>query len=248
MGAPLFYKRVVLMKKKLISVFAVIALASGFSYLMFAADKTPQKTPVKPPQAIKLPAAKADGGMAVEKTLASRRSSRAIEDKPISLETLSQLVWAAQGTTDDKGHRTAPSARALYSLETYVVVGNVTGLASGLYKYATAKHELILVRAGDLRAELVANAAKQEWIKSAPAIIILSGVASRMVMKDGAKMTKFMYVEAGLAAENFFLQVVSLGLGSTYVGGFDVDKTREFLGASADEEPIAVLPAGYKKP
>ncbi len=235
------------MKKKLTLTLTIIALASGFSYFMFAADKTPDKKPTDNAQSVKLPAPKTDGGMAVEKTLATRRSCRAIEDKPISIETLSQLLWAAQGTTDDKGHRTAPSARAVYALETYVVAGNVTGLPSGIYKYRTAKHELELVKAGDLRAEMVEKAAKQDWIKSAPVIVILSGVASRMVMKDGAKMMKFMYVEAGLAAENFFLQVVSLGLGSTYVGGFDVDKTREFLGASADEEPIAVLPAGYKK-
>ena len=202
---------------------------------------------VPAPAAIKLPPPKTDGGMPLNKALASRRSIRELAPDPIPLDFAGQLLWAAQGVTDDKGHRAAPSAMGLYLLDTYLLAANVTGLAPGLYKYSPAGHELALVSAGDKRAEILKNAVKQYWISNAPVMVILVGVPERITKKGAEKGVKWMYVEAGLAAENFFLEVVSLGLVSTYVGGFDTDALRGFLGVPATEEPVAVLPAGFKK-
>jgi len=56
----------------------------------------------------------------------------------------------------------------------------------------------------------------------------------------------FMLIEAGLAAQGFFLQATALGLGSTFVGGFKPPEARAALGLSAAEEVLAVLPVGYK--
>jgi nitroreductase len=55
-----------------------------------------------------------------------------------------------------------------------------------------------------------------------------------------------LYVDAGTAAENLLLKVVSLGLASTYTAGFDANRTEELLGLSEGEEPIGVLPIGRK--
>ncbi|HSB55457.1 MAG TPA: hypothetical protein VLD58_13940, partial [Gemmatimonadales bacterium] len=58
-----------------------------------------------------------------------------------SLEEVSQLLWAAQGITDEHGYRTAPSAGALYPLEIYLLVGAVDGLETGTYKYLPSGHQ-----------------------------------------------------------------------------------------------------------
>jgi nitroreductase len=53
------------------------------------------------------------------------------------------------------------------------------------------------------------------------------------------------YIEAGAAAENLLLEVVSLDLASTYTAGFNANKTEELLGLPAGEVP-GVLPVGRK--
>ncbi|MDD1752989.1 MAG: nitroreductase family protein [Methanotrichaceae archaeon] len=55
-----------------------------------------------------------------------------------------------------------------------------------------------------------------------------------------------MFIEAGTAAENLLLEVVSLGLGSTYTAGSDENKTKEYLVLPQGEEPIGILPVVRK--
>jgi SagB-type dehydrogenase family enzyme len=196
------------------------------------------------PDSIALPAPKIDGKVSVERALKERRSLRD-PASPLTLEETSQLCWAAQGVTDDKGHRTAPSAWATYPLELYVIAGAVTGLAPGLYHYEPGKHSLRLIAAGDRRTDFVAKAAGQDWIAAAPAIFIITGVAEKMA-KMQERGLQFMFVEAGLAAQGFFLQATALGLGSTFVGDFKPSEARSVLGLTAEEEVLAVLPVGRK--
>ena len=76
-----------------------------------------------------LPAPVTDGSFSVERALHERRSWRDPAPTPLALAQVGQLCWAAQGVTDDKGHRTAPSAMAVYPLDLYVLAGAVTDLA-----------------------------------------------------------------------------------------------------------------------
>ncbi len=89
--------------------------------------------------------------MSLETALRKRRSRREYAPGPLSLAELSQLLWAAQGETTPEGFRTAPSGGALYPLEVYVLAGNVTNLASGIYRYAPYSHTLRQVVDGDYR-------------------------------------------------------------------------------------------------
>ena len=158
---------------------------------------------------ISLPAPRLDGDMSVEKALKERRSLRDPAPNALSLTETGQLCWAAQGVTDDKGHRTAPSAMARYPLELYVIVGVVDGIAPGFYHYDPGVHALRLVAPGDMRADVVTKAIGQEWITKAPAVFVITGVIERMgSMSERGR--QFMDVEAGLAAQGFFLQALSL--------------------------------------
>ncbi len=197
------------------------------------------------PSIVPLPAAKTDGAFALEKALHQRRSVRDLASSALSLNEIGQLCWAAQGVTDASGRRTTPSAMARYPLELYVLVGSANGLASGMYHYLPAKHQLELIDAGDRLTPFRKQAAKQAWIAKAPVVFVITGFADRMTGM-GDRGRDFMWVEAGLASQGFFLQATALGLGSTYVGGYDPAAARASLGLPANQDVLAVLPVGRR--
>ncbi len=75
------------------------------------------------PEMVKLPPARSEGHVSIESVLSLRRSVRSYSSQPLSLNELSQLLWAAQGINSRDIRRTAPSAGALYPLELYLVAG-----------------------------------------------------------------------------------------------------------------------------
>lgn len=194
---------------------------------------------------ITLPAPQTDGTFGLEKALHERRSSRALAETPLTLPQLGQLCWAAQGVTDEKGHRTAPSAMASYPLQLYVLAGAVTDLVPGLYRYEPGPHALTPLALGAKLAEFEPKAVGQGWTAKAPVMLVITGSTAKMTrMRDRAP--QFMWIEAGLAAQGFFLQATALGLGSTYIGGFDPGEARAALGLPEGEDVLAVLPVGQK--
>jgi SagB-type dehydrogenase family enzyme len=195
--------------------------------------------------AIKLGPPREAGGVSVEQALKGRRSLRAFSAQPMTLAEVGQLLWAAQGMTDGKGRRAAPSAGALYPLELLLVAGNVTGLAPGIYRYRPASHDLVPVAATDRRPE-VAAACRQGWVGQAPAIVAVAAVEARTARKYGARATRYVAIEVGAAAENLALQAGALGLGTTVVGAFDDAKLAAALQTAGDENPLVLLPVGRK--
>ena len=93
--------------------------------------------------------ARVDGRVSIEHAMHVRRSIREYAPGPLALTDLSQLLWAAQGVTDDTGLRTTPSAGALYPLEVYVIAGDVAELTQGVYHYQPRGHTLQRIAAGD---------------------------------------------------------------------------------------------------
>lgn len=195
---------------------------------------------------LKLPSPHTDGGISLEKALRERRSIRSMRTDSLTMENVSQLLWSAQGVTDDMGHRTAGSALESYPLEVYVLAGNITNLSAGVYHYLPQNHSLDQLSSSDPREGFV-NASvvpANGWIKEAPVIFLIAGVFDRAAGKGADNST--VYVETGLASENLLLEVVSQGLGCTYIAGFDPVKASQFLNLSKDELPIALLPVGKK--
>jgi SagB-type dehydrogenase family enzyme len=193
---------------------------------------------------VTLPAPEAASGMPVEQILTRRRSVRAFDGDPLTLKQLSQLLWAAQGRSHAQGFRTAPSAGALYPLELYVLVGNVTGLAQGVYKYQADAHELLRSGGGDLRADAARAALGQSWIADSPAVIVIAAVFRRTTVKYGARGKRYVHMEAGHAAQNVYLQATALDLGTTVVGAFNDDRIHALANMTPDEAPLSLLPLG----
>jgi SagB-type dehydrogenase family enzyme len=231
----------------LLATVAVLGCGASASPVQGTAPASAGAVSLIPPNnsSIALPAPKLDGAMSVEKALHERRSLRTPRADPLTLEQVGQLCWAAQGITDAKGHRTASSAHASYPLELYVLAGSVEGLRPGTYRYEPASHALQIAGAVDRRAALVDEGIGQAWIAGAPAIFVVTGSAGKMT-KVKERAQGLMNVEAGLAAQGFFLQATSLGLGSTYVGGFKPQQAAAVLGLPDGQEVLAVLPVGRR--
>lgn len=195
-------------------------------------------------RSVKLPAPVLKGQISLVETLEKRRSIRSFGDEALTIDEISQLLWAAQGITDDDGFRTAPSAGALYPLELYIVSRNVAGLAPGVYNYAPWQHELIKVGDKEVFTELTEKALMQSWAQRSAAIIVISAVYERTTVKYGQRGIRYVHMEVGCAAQNIYLQATSLSLGTTFIGAFDDEKVKSILNLADDEQPLSVMPVG----
>jgi len=194
---------------------------------------------------IALPAARLNGTMSVERALAIRRSVRDFSATSLTLSQISQLLWAAQGITNENGFRTAPSAGATYPLEVYLVAGKVEELAPGIYRYNPREHALELVMSGDIRAALSSACFGQEWVDSAPISVVISAVFERTTRRYGKRGIQYVHMEVGHAAQNIYLQATALNLGTVIVGAFDDNLVMKVMRLPHDEIPLAVLPVGH---
>ena len=99
-------------------------------------------------QTMQLPAPDKEGGMPLMQALAERKSTKSFDDKVVSAQDLSNLLWAAWGVSRPDGRRTAPTAHNRQAVEVYAV------LDSGVWRYDGAKHLLEQVLSGDMRASV----------------------------------------------------------------------------------------------
>lgn len=187
---------------------------------------------------VALPSPDLAGAISLEETLARRRSVRSFSSRVLTAAEVGQLLWAAQGVTDAGGHRTAPSAGATYPLEVYAVTPD------GVSRYLPGEHALRPVRTGDMRQELAAAALGQEAVASAPLVVVVTGVVARTASRYGARAERYVWLEAGHAAQDVLLQAVALDLGAVPIGAFDEDRVRVVVGAPADEVPLYLIPVG----
>ncbi|MBZ5611271.1 MAG: SagB/ThcOx family dehydrogenase [Acidobacteriia bacterium] len=195
---------------------------------------------------IALPQPRTKGETSLEHCLLNRRSVRSYRDVPLLLDAVGQLLWAAQGVTAEGHLRTAPSAGALYPLEVYLVAGNVDGVSPGLYHYRPERHELLLVKPGDLRQELARATFEQDCVQSAAATILFAAVYARTGGKYGQRATRYVHMEAGHAAQNVCLQAAALGLGTVTVGAFQDDEVKRVAELPESHEPVYLMPVGRK--
>src|SRR4030042_3267468 len=126
---------------------------------------------------VKLPKPRAKVSFSIEEILHQRRSVRDYEKSSLSLEEVSQCLWA--GTGKNLYRRTAPSAGATYPLEIYLVAGDVEELGPGAYHYSISKHQLERVIDGDVRKSLSRAALEQGMIERAPISVIITADSKR---------------------------------------------------------------------
>ncbi|MGV8856321.1 MAG: nitroreductase family protein [Devosia sp.] len=190
--------------------------------------------------------------ISLTQVLKQRRTVRDFSEKAITLEALNRLIWAAQGVTGDDGKRTAPSAHALHPLRLLVVVNNVSSLEKGLYEVSTADGSLKKTNALDVRNSLQETSiGAPKWITDAACIVVICADMATPAQAFaeqkpyGLRGARYVYIEAGAAAQNLQLQSTAEGLGSVWVGGFDDEATANALCLQAPLSPIILLCVGH---
>ena len=197
-----------------------------------------------------LPSPVLTGNVSVEEAIGNRRSVRRFSGESIDLTGISQILWAAQGITNNQSDlRAAPSAGKVYPLEIYVVTGpgSIPGLQEGVYHYRVADHSLEMVLKGDLRGDLAGIATGQQYVQQAPLDIVITGNYQKMInrYKDPELCTRFVDLEAGHVGENIYLQSEALGMVTVAIGSFDEAQFVQLLHLPSNEKPIYIYPVGH---
>jgi SagB-type dehydrogenase family enzyme len=187
----------------------------------------------------KLPEPNKISSISLEQAITKRRSRRKFVSKALSLEQIGQLCWAAQGREAHSRYRTTPSAGATYPLELFIVIPD------GLFQYLPEKHSLEKLTDQDLRAELASAAWGQKFIADAPLTLVFTAQFSRTTGRYGQRGVRYVYMEAGHAAQNVHLQAEALGLGSVAVGAFDDASVSKVLPLPDNLEPLYMVVTGY---
>lgn len=188
---------------KRISLFAFTALwlaSSLFPLSIQAQDLVP----------IALNAPSKSRGCDIMQALQQRKSDRNLESTPLSLQDLSDLLWAANGINrPESGKRTAPSAINSQDIDIYLLN------AEGAYKYDASANALQPVAKGDVRPLVDGNRST-----GAPIILVLAAdMAKYRNYKPGDDANnKHLYemgaIDAGIVSQNISLFCAAAGLGT----------------------------------
>ncbi|MFW5687838.1 MAG: SagB/ThcOx family dehydrogenase, partial [Bacteroidota bacterium] len=189
----------------ILAIFGLLLVGGVFFFLIFkgitpgktgANNSTNEEKPiVMEGDKIKLPEASKTGGMSLTEALMLRRSIRSYNNEPLSVAEVSQLLWSAQGITNERGFRTAPSAGATFPLEMYVMSNNVTGLEKGVYHYDPFSHTLEPVLMQDVSAELTRASLSQSMVSEAAVVLIFGAVFERTTQRYGERGERYVYNE-----------------------------------------------------
>jgi len=219
---------------KLIKLLFIITLLTSYHNPIYGAEEVEDML-------ITLPSPDLKGEVTLEAAIANRRSIRSFNDAPLKLSEIGQLLWSAQGITNKRGFRAAPSAGALYPLELYVVSQD------GLFHYIPKGHKLQKISSEDLRPDLQSAALSQRSIGTAAVDIVVCAEYGRVGRKYGMRGVRYTHIEVGHAAENIMLQAVALGLGSVPIGAFNDKAVSKLLSLPKEEVPLYIIPVGHSR-
>ena len=174
-----------------------------------------------------------------------RRSLRNYRSgKGLPLETLSALLWATQGITEEIANfqfRASPSAGALYPIETYISARSVEGLEPGIYHFRPLAFDLEFIKAGDCSRTLAQAALGQGIVATAQVTFIWTAVVERSKWKYRQRAYRYIYLDAGHIAQNLYLAGTAEGLGICGIGALYDDAVNALLGVNGVEETVVYM-------
>jgi SagB-type dehydrogenase family enzyme len=182
----------------------------------------------------------------LRETLQYRRSHRRYGQKPLKMEDLAMLLWASQGISGRAGNfffRTAPSAGALYPVETYLSIQKIESLSPGLYHFHPAEFSLEKISDGFAGKEVAEAALGQNFMMNAGVVVIWSAILRRNFSKYGHRGLRYVMMDAGHICQNLLLAAEALELGACPVAAFYDDELNRLLGLDGDEESVIYLAA-----
>ena len=126
-------------------------------------------------------------------------------------------------------------------LEAVLAAANRAASAANLQAY-----QIYVVRRAALKQALVAAAAGQQFLATAPVVLVFAVDPGRSAAKYGARGEQVYCMQDACAAVcNAMLAAVELGLGSCWVDAVDEALAGKVLGLPAGQRAVVFLPIGY---
>jgi len=206
----------------------VAFVAIGLEFLAGAAE------PLKP---VMLPAPQMDKGRPLMQVLKDRQSRRDINpDKKLSLQELSNLLWAACGINrSDSGKRTAPTASNRQEIDVYVAT------AEGVFLYDFKGQRLEPVLQEDIRK----MAGKQDFIHTAPMVLIFVADEEHMGRRSESDKAFYAATDTGYVSQNVYLYCASEGLATVVIGMVDKTALAAAMKLRPEQKVVLTQPVGY---
>lgn len=181
------------------------------------------------------------GTLSVFEVIQKRESHRTYTGDPISLETLSYLLWATQGVHrvirgGDTTIRTVPSAGARHPFETYLFINYVTDLPTGLYRYLALEHQLLPLQIDEGLVYDVHEATHGQYVMESAVVFIWTTIPYRAEWRYGPLAHKMIAQDSGHLCQNLYLACESVGLGTCAIGAYHQEKMDRLLHIDGQEE------------
>ena len=185
---------------------------------------------------IVLPKPRLNTGKPLMQCIAERRTSRSFSAEELPLQTVSEVLFVADGITSPDGKKSVPTARNRQNQRVYAF------RADGVYLYNNKKHALDKVLDGDLRK----NCGKQAFHAVAPLVLVY---VSDMSAVGNTPVQQAIYSgnHSGHAAQNVYLYAASEGLSTVICGLLDRDLIKKILKLGEDDMVIFSQPVGYRQ-
>jgi len=186
---------------------------------------------------VQLPAHDTTGGMPLMEALNHRRTSRSFDPKPLEVQMLSDLLWAAFGVNRSDGHRTAPSAMNWQEIDVYVAT------ADGLYLYEAGSNSLLQISREDLRG----LTGTQSFVRDAPVDLIYVSNFSKTARASEENRLMWTSADCGFIAQNVYLFCASEGLSCVVRGSIDKPALAKAMRLGEDQKIILSQTVGYPR-
>ncbi len=187
---------------------------------------------------IKLPEPQTSGGKPLMDCLKARQSSREFSPEKISLQTLSNLLWAAYGINrPDSGKRTAPSAVNWQNIDLYVAT------ADGLFLYEAREHSLIQILKEDIRA----LTGTQDFVRVAPVNLIYVGDYSRIPRGSDEDKRFYSGAHAAFISQNVYLFCASEGLATVVRASINRPELAKAMKLRPEQNIMLAQTVGFPK-
>jgi nitroreductase len=206
------------------------AILAGAAVLVAAPASATQET-----EPIALPPPRSTGGKPLIEALMLRRSTREYSERPLTLQVLSDLLWAAFGVNRPSGDRTAPYWRHIMVIDVYAVMAN------GVWLYEPKRHALLPQLSGDVRAQT----GLQDFVGTAPLNLVYVAHGERMQDISPQERRLYASVDSGFIGQNVYLFCASEGLGTVFRGAVDYDKLSRAMQLGTDQFVTFAQTVGY---
>jgi hypothetical protein len=174
-------------------------------------------------------------GLPLMEALSVKASVREYSNQSLTLQDLSDVIWAANGINRPAdGKRTASSALNAQDVDIYVF------MKDGVYLYNASGQLLDTVVSGDY-CDLVGKT------DASVTLVLISDISRFRYGTDEQKLT-WANIDAGIVSQNISLFCAATGLKTCPKASFPgMDKIREVLKLTDSQKVILNHPVGYKK-